>query len=170
MNKTNTTRRDFLKASAAAGTAAYFMSSPQAFANNAANDPPQIGCIGLGVRGINNSIEHAEYADIIAICDVDSRHVERSKHDEKIVRGKCDTYKDYRKILDRDDIDAVSDLGSARVDCGEVGGTDVGHGTPSLPGQRIWEGSKLFFTRSRSFMLEPNSSRTTGRRAIPVPW
>ena len=108
MQKTNSTRRDFLKTSAAGGAAAYFRSSPQAFANNAANDRPQIGCIGVGGMGIDDAINHANYADILAVCDVDSRHAARAKHDERIGRGKCDAYQDYRKVLERDDIDVVS--------------------------------------------------------------
>ncbi|MGE0605727.1 MAG: Gfo/Idh/MocA family protein [Pirellulales bacterium] len=107
-----TTRRDFLKkstaAAAAAGIVPYVMSSPRAFANLAANDRPQIGCIGVGSMGTGDAHGHANFGDIVAVCDVDSGHAERAKYDEKIGKGKADSYGDYRKVLERKDIDVVS--------------------------------------------------------------
>jgi predicted dehydrogenase len=52
--------------------------------------------------------DHARFGDILAVCDVDTRHAERARQDEKIGKGKADAYEDYRKILERDDIDVVS--------------------------------------------------------------
>ena len=79
-----------------------------AFANNSANDRPQIGCIGVGSMGTGDAQGHANFGDIVAVCDVDSRHAERARNDEKIGKGKADAYGDYRKVLERDDIDVVS--------------------------------------------------------------
>ncbi|WP_425613366.1 Gfo/Idh/MocA family protein [Anatilimnocola sp. NA78] len=112
MHKQNTSRRAFLKQSAAvAATAAavpYFLSSPKAFANQDKNDRPQIGCIGVGSMGTGDAQAHAGYGDIVAVCDVDSVHADRAKNHEKIGKGKADAYEDYRKVLDRKDIDVVS--------------------------------------------------------------
>jgi predicted dehydrogenase len=104
-------RRTFLGATAAvtaAGTVPFFPSTRRAFANEAATDRPLIGCIGVGSMGTGDAHGHAQFGDIVAVCDVDSRHAERAKHDEKIGKGKADAYGDYRRVLDRPDIDVVS--------------------------------------------------------------
>ena len=104
-------RRQFL-ASSAVATAATTLTplawTSKAFANQEKNDRPRIGCIGVGSMGMGDAHEHAHYGDILAVCDVDSRHAERAKHHERVGKGKADAYKDYRRVLDRDDIDVVS--------------------------------------------------------------
>ena len=105
-------RREFLKKSvliaAAGSTTPYSSWTQRAFANTSPNDRPMIGCIGLGGMGTTDAREHAQLADIAAVCDVDSRRSEAAKQDPKIGRGKADAYADYRKVLDRKDIDVVS--------------------------------------------------------------
>ncbi len=105
-------RRDFLKRTGAfsAATAAlpYFFTAEKAFANDSANDRPTVGCIGMGGMGSGDARSHKRFADILAVCDVDKRHAERAKDDPRIGDGKCDMYTDYRKIIERDDIDIVS--------------------------------------------------------------
>ena len=106
------TRRDFLKqagtAAAATGAVAYFPWNEKAFANQDKNDRPTIGCIGVGSMGTGDAHGHANFGDIVAVCDVDSRHADRAKNDDKIGKGMADVYKDYREVLDRKDIDVVS--------------------------------------------------------------
>lgn len=105
-------RRSFLKKTtvlAAAGTATpYFAWSEKAFANSAANDRPRVGCIGVGSMGSGDAEGHRRFGDILAVCDVDSERAEKAKADEKIGQGKADAYTDYRKVLERKDIDVVS--------------------------------------------------------------
>lgn len=111
MPKHTTNRRDFLKATtlaAAAGSLPYFPWSRPAFANQAANDRPGIGCIGVGSMGTGDARAHAGFGNILAVCDVDAKHADRAKNDDKIGKGKADAYGDYRKVLDRKDIDVVS--------------------------------------------------------------
>ena len=112
MKPARTTRRDFLKKSAlaaAAGAATpYFPWSQKAFANVSANDRPRIGCIGVGSMGSGDAREHANFGDILAVCDVDSKHADAAKNDSGIGKGKADAYGDYRKIIERNDIDVVS--------------------------------------------------------------
>lgn len=112
MSHNQHSRRDFLKSTsalAAAGTTVPFFSwSQTAFANQAANDKPNIGCIGVGSMGTGDARQHANFGNIVAVCDVDSKHADRARNDEKIGNGKADAYKDYRKVLERDDIDVVS--------------------------------------------------------------
>ena len=112
MKPARSTRRDFLRKSAlaaAAGAATpYFPWSKRAFANLAANDRPRIGCIGVGSMGTGDAKEHANFGDVLAVCDVDTRHAEAAKNDSGIGKGKADVYGDYRRVLERNDIDVVS--------------------------------------------------------------
>jgi predicted dehydrogenase len=112
MTTSHSSRRRFLQQSAALGVAAgavpYFAWSPQAFANQDKNDRPVIGCIGVGSMGTGDAHGHNNFGDIVAVCDVDSNHVEKAKNDPKIGKGKADAYGDYRKVLERKDIDVVS--------------------------------------------------------------
>jgi predicted dehydrogenase len=111
MQTKSSSRREFLKQTAAVTAVAavpYFLSSPKAFANQDKNDRPVIGCIGVGSMGTGDARAHSGYGDIVAVCDVDSNHAEKAKNDEKIGKGKADVYEDYRKVLDRKDIDVVS--------------------------------------------------------------
>jgi predicted dehydrogenase len=112
MKQPTTNRRNFLKRSAAAAAAGaavpYFPWTEPAFANNAANDRPRIGCVGVGSMGEGDAREHANFGDILAVCDVDSRRAEKCKADSNIGKGKADAYGDYRKLLERNDIDVIS--------------------------------------------------------------
>lgn len=112
MNNMHSSRRRFLAQTslwATAGLSApYFPWLRKSFANESKNDRPVIGCIGLGGEGTFDAHEHYNFGDIVAVCDVDARHAERARHDDHIGRGKSDAYKDYRRVLDRHDIDVVS--------------------------------------------------------------
>ena len=66
-----------------------------------------MGLIGAGGQGTGDARGAVHHGDFLAICDVDSRHAEKVKNDQRIGKGKADTYEDYRKVLDRKDIDAV---------------------------------------------------------------
>lgn len=112
MSKNNKTRRDFIKKSAAGAAAVaavpYVPWTQKAFSNQDKNDRPVIGCIGVGSMGTGDARGHARFGDIVAVCDVDERHANRAKNDKNIGKGKADVYGDYRKILERKDIDVVS--------------------------------------------------------------
>jgi predicted dehydrogenase len=104
-------RRSFLTASTSSVVALtavpYFHTT--AFAKPlAANDKFKIGCIGTGSMGTGDAHGHANFGDIVAVCDVDFEHMYRAKYDPKIGKGKADAYRDYRRILDRKDIEVVS--------------------------------------------------------------
>ncbi|MHB0955632.1 MAG: Gfo/Idh/MocA family protein [Pirellulaceae bacterium] len=105
-------RRDFLRQSvvvaAGVGVVPYFSWSRSALAHASANDRPIIGCIGVGSMGQGDAGEHSRFGDIAAVCDVDARHAEQARNHPNIGKGKADMYQDYRKVLERDDIDVVS--------------------------------------------------------------
>jgi predicted dehydrogenase len=112
MAQSNPSRRGFLKTTGktlAVGAAVpYFAWNEKAFANQEKNDRPRIGCIGVGSMGSGDAKGHAGFGDILAVCDVDKNHAEAAKNDDGIGKGKADAYEDYRKVLDRKDIDVVS--------------------------------------------------------------
>ena len=140
-------RRRFLKGSSAvvaAGVATpYFAWTPTAFANNSKNDRPQIGCIGVGNMGTSDARGHANFGDILAVCDVDSRRAEKAKNNGRIGKGKADSYKDYRKILDRNDIDTVS-----------IGTTDHWHIKICI--EALQAGKHVFCQKPLTLTLEEN--------------
>jgi hypothetical protein len=112
MQTKSSSRREFLKQTAAVTAVAavpYFLSSPKAFANQDKNDRPQIGCIGTGSMGTGDAHGHARFGDIVACVWTSIRSTPNGpKNDDKIGKGKADAYEDYRKVLDRKDIDVVS--------------------------------------------------------------
>jgi len=57
---------------------------------------------------MGDATAHAAFGDILAVCDVDSRRAEAAKNHDAIGKGKADAYGDYRKVLERQDIDVVS--------------------------------------------------------------
>ena len=84
MSRSNT-RRDFLKTSAAAAAAAvpYFSWSAPSIAQDAKteskNDRPILGCIGTGDRWNAVGPQAMNFADCVAVCDVDSEHAAKGK-------------------------------------------------------------------------------------------
>jgi predicted dehydrogenase len=75
--------------------------------SKAKNDRPRLGLIGAGGQGSGDAHGASYFGDFLAVCDVDKNHAEKAKEQERIGKGKADTYEDYRKLLDRNDIDAV---------------------------------------------------------------
>ena len=65
-----------------------------------------LGLIGVGGRGMGllESILQEPRCRLVALCDVDKRHL---AHAVQRAGASCDTYTDFRRILDRHDIDAV---------------------------------------------------------------
>ncbi len=101
-------RRIFLgKATLAGGLAALSLPRTKARSQNAgANDQVRIGLIGCRVRGpqlVSDLNRHAEGARVVAACDADERLSAgfASNHEGVAMID------DYRRMLERDDIDAV---------------------------------------------------------------
>ncbi len=104
----NTSRRNFVKG-LAAGSASLLLAPGQgAFAGQSPNDRPVFATIGLRNQGWAITSKSFKFADFAALADVDANvlgaNVEKVQRRQK---KKPDAYKDYRKVLDRKDIDAV---------------------------------------------------------------
>src|SRR4051812_14106029 len=103
-------RREFLRVSAASPLLwPLFAPAGRTMADEtrAKNDRPRLGLIGAGGQGTGDARGASHYGDFLAVCDVDQKHAEKAKDDSRIGKGKADSYEDYRKLLDRSDIDAV---------------------------------------------------------------
>lgn len=117
------TRRQFIKSSIFVGTSATF-GSPiiipnSVFGADAPSNRIVVGCIGVGRMGIADMKEMLGFkqAQVVAVCDVDSKRV---KHAQQLVETHygsqsrdgnykgCAEYKDFRELIAREDIDAVT--------------------------------------------------------------
>ena len=100
-------RRTFHKAAGAAGiTAAFGATRAQSQNVAGANGKLRIGVIGVGMRGsqlIQAILKHDD-VQIVALCDVYGTHLEKA---QTLLPSRVDSYGDFRKVLDRQDIDAV---------------------------------------------------------------
>ncbi len=107
-------RRDFLKDAASLSAVGVLWTSGLVGARSMAeetkspNARPRVGCIGTGGMGHSDGRAARRYGDILAFCDVDRQHAEHARDDKTIGSGKGDIYEDYRKLLDRKDIDVVT--------------------------------------------------------------
>lgn len=106
----NNQRRQFLKTTglAAGALTPYWFSTARTLADEteSKNDRPIVGSIGLGGRGTGIANNARRYGDIVAVCDVDERHAARGR--DRLSDGKATMYGDYRKLLERKDIDLVT--------------------------------------------------------------
>lgn len=102
-------RRHFLKSSSAAVAAGYFVgTSPLASAKTSPNERPVFATIGLRNQGWTITDKSIKFADFAAFADVDANVLGATQERlEKRTGKKADGYEDYRKVLERDDIDAV---------------------------------------------------------------
>lgn len=121
-------RRRFIKAASAAVAAPYFV-PPSVFGATAPSNRITIGCIGVGNKGfpIMESFLNDPRAQVVAVCDVNrgshgyrdekqflgrepARERVESFYASKTGRGgqRCDAYNDFREVLARGDIQAVT--------------------------------------------------------------
>jgi predicted dehydrogenase len=119
MSRSRRSRRQFLKTSAAvAASVPYFGWTRPTIGQEAQtpskNDRPILGCIGTGDRWNAVGPQAMNFADCVAVCDVDSNHAEKGKTrslDRNAKKGRertVEVYEDYRKLLDRKDIEVVT--------------------------------------------------------------
>jgi predicted dehydrogenase len=110
----NSSRREFLKSSAAAAGASLWAVPAIARSAQSANDRIRIGLVGMGgrmyhhVAALNELIPQAN-VEIAAICDCDQNRLDGAMKGYSGLAGKKPAvYTDQRKLLDDKSIDAVS--------------------------------------------------------------
>lgn len=113
-----TSRRQFLKRSAAGSLAAIgfpYIIPSSALGKDGAVAPSNrivMGCIGTGGKGRNNMKTFMQQDDVqmVAVCDVDQTHLDQAQVmvNEHYDNEDCAAYRDFRELVARDDLDAVS--------------------------------------------------------------
>src|SRR4029079_16724952 len=100
-------RRTFLATGAAGvmGTRSLLNAQSTSSRVMGANDRVRIGVLGTGRQGTSDLRAHMALADfdIVAICDVYKPNLERAAS----VARTAEQYGDFRRVLDRKDVDAV---------------------------------------------------------------
>jgi len=112
-------RRTFIKYSATAAAGAFVL--PQIISSTvfgiggkpAPSDRIVMGAIGTGSQGMSNMRDFLNLKDqvqFVALCDVDSLHLAKAKEtvDKANNNTECRTYGDYRELLEKEKLDAVS--------------------------------------------------------------
>jgi len=107
-------RRSFLRrAAAAAGVGAALPSIVPAsvFGAQAPSNRIVMGAIGVGSQGTGDmrGFLSKSAVQMVAVCDVDQGHLDRARKivNEKYGNSDCKTYKDFRELIGRGDLDAV---------------------------------------------------------------
>jgi predicted dehydrogenase len=105
------TRKDFLKASFTAGGAA-LVTRNRAFAIadvGSPNSDIRIGVAGVGGQGSGHVRTYFDMpgTKLVAICDADQVHLDRNVQAAAAKNIKVTAYRDYRKMLESSEIDAV---------------------------------------------------------------
>jgi len=112
ISKTTTVnRRDFLKGSALVTGAAIVWPTivpSSVFGTDAPSNRITMGCIGTGGQGSSNmkGFNAKSGCQVVAVCDVDAGHRESARKTVDLDPKFC--YNDFRELLARNDIDAVS--------------------------------------------------------------
>ncbi len=122
-DRRNLSRRSFLARTS--GTAAVAIAAPFVSAGRVlgANDRIALGHIGLGGRGSSllRGFKGMSECVPLAVCDVDGERRAKAQKSASTDDRKADAYNDYRRIIERKDIDAVV-----------IGTPDHWHALPSI--------------------------------------
>ena len=99
-------RRQFLQATAATGVGFWVAAGLRAEESKSANERIRFACVGVGGKGSSDSSDAGNHGDVVAICDVDDNTLNGAS--QKFSKAK--KYNDFRKMFDEmaGDIDAVT--------------------------------------------------------------
>jgi predicted dehydrogenase len=111
-------RRQFLKSATgvAAGAIVFPTVIPSSVLGQDGSVAPSnrmvMGAIGVGSQGSGNmrGFLGKKEVQMVAVCDIDKTHRDRAKSrvDKRYGNSDCRTYSDFRDVVERDDIDALS--------------------------------------------------------------
>jgi len=111
-------RRQFLKSAASLTTSAIafpYVVSSSALSKAICVAPSNrivMACIGMGGKGTNNieAFLSSEEVRVVAVCDVDKKQRDKARKivDDKYQNNHCKAYLDFREVIERQDIDALS--------------------------------------------------------------
>jgi predicted dehydrogenase len=107
----NSNRRDFIKKSAIALAGVSISTSALSYSRIiGANNRVNIGVVGIRSRGLAllGAIQNYPEAEITHLCDVDSNVLNERKEGLKAYSSRIKTMKDFRKMIEAKDIDAVA--------------------------------------------------------------
>lgn len=117
MNNRRMSRRELLGKSLTTGFGLSVFSIVPASALGRAGRPAPsnritIGCVGVGGMGTGNMQAFLGQPDtqVVAVCDVDRNHLESARNivNQHYGNNDCATHKDFREMLARGDLDAMS--------------------------------------------------------------
>jgi len=117
-----TNRRNFIKYTAATGmgfwVAARKSAAEDALDSKSPNERLNVACIGIGGKGDSDSEQVSKHANVLAVCDVDDKRLDKKIHSEVKAKDGSATrpfenakrYNDFRKLFDDmgKSIDAVT--------------------------------------------------------------
>jgi len=108
MKQAKQSRRNFLKTGtslAAVGVAVPYVFTGATRAATPKDGKLNVAAIGVGGRGSGIGRQAARFGNMIACADV---HLGNARNFANHFGGKCQVYQDYRKVLDRKDVQAVT--------------------------------------------------------------
>ena len=113
-NGTTVTRREALRAIGAAGVLSAFPTivPSTVFGRNAPSGRITLAMIGMGrqARMVNlKTLLNIDDVQVVAVCDVDKWRTDNAKNDvDAFYKNRdCSSYRDWREVIARDDIDAI---------------------------------------------------------------
>ncbi len=108
------TRRQLVKSIGAAGLVSAFPSvvPSSVFGKSAPSNRITVGMVGMGRQALHANLKPFLYSDdarVVAVCDVDKWRLTRAKSevDKHYKSNDCQATTDWRKVVERDDIDAI---------------------------------------------------------------
>lgn len=94
----------------AAGAAAGALHPKRAATQPGPNDRIRLGVVGCGMRGSGDMAELLQHPEVecVVVCDIDDAHLAKAVKNIQAQRGNTpETVKDFRRVMDRQDVDAV---------------------------------------------------------------
>jgi len=139
-------RRDFMKQTAAAGAGPFLLGGPPAYIRSlrpAPNERVRFACIGVGGKGESDTHDAARHGEIVGLCDVDERTL------DKMAKGLSEKHKDFKKYYDYRKM--LEDLGD-KVDAVTVSTPDHTHAPASVMAMRM--GKHCFTQKPLTWSIE----------------